>query len=535
MEKRTLLFIVISLAILVVYGRFFYQPPQETTPAPVAGSPSTPNVPTPTSPMLKATANPVQSPAVTKMVENSNFRVEFNSISGFPWHWWMQQYFEKPGKKGANIDLLQGGDPSQVPLSLLLFPKQAPILPYFKAADSKAQEMIYEGEFQGLKVTQSLGVSDKNYSMEVSLHVTNTSNASVSIAPGLRIDLPQSPAPSKGFLIFKEAPNYKFPLFRLGTSVKRYQDVNKLGESSEEIGDISWAGIEDRYFLRILLARQVSAQNLVGYGVHDNRVYTQLQYPEEALAPGQAKDYQFNVYLGPKDPALLKGFGNSKVDEAINYGWFSVIALPILWSLKFLNSVLHNWGLAIIALTIVIKLLLYPLTRTSMKSMKAMQDLQPQLKQMRERYKDDRERLNVETMNLFKANKVNPMGGCLPMLLQMPIYIALYKVLYNATDLFHAPFFGFYNDLSAPDPFYILPILLGISMVFQQRLSPSGGDPAQAKMMTFMPILFSAFMLFLPLGLVLYIFVNTLMTVVQQYMNQKNISLVDLFRGGSKA
>lgn len=166
--------------------------------------------------------------------------------------------------------------------------------------------------------------------------------------------------------------------------------------------------------------------------------------------------------------------------------------------------------------------------------MKAMQKIQPKLAEIREKYKDDRERLNTEMMGLFKTHKVNPMGGCLPMLLQMPVYIALYKVLYNAIEIYHAPFFGFYKDLSSPDPYFVLPILLGIFMVLQQKLTPTVQDPAQAKAMMFMPIIFSAFMLFLPVGLVIYIFVNTFMTVVQQYLHQKEIGVLDLLRGKTK-
>jgi len=167
-----------------------------------------------------------------------------------------------------------------------------------------------------------------------------------------------------------------------------------------------------------------------------------------------------------------------------------------------------------------------------MKSMKEMQKLQPKLKELKEKYKNDKERINIETMKLFKAHKVNPMGGCLPMLLQFPIYIALYKVLWNSIELYRAPFFWFYQDLSAPDPYFIMPVLLGVSMWLQQKLTPSAtADPAQAKMMQIMPIMFTAFMLFLPSGLVLYIFVNTIMGVMQQWMMNKDLRFRDLVRG----
>ena len=187
--------------------------------------------------------------------------------------------------------------------------------------------------------------------------------------------------------------------------------------------------------------------------------------------------------------------------------------------------------MAIIVLTFFIKLLLHPVNKKAMQSMKAMQKLQPRLQELRTKYKDSKEKLNMEMMLLFKTHKVNPMGGCLPMLIQMPVYIALYKVLYNAIELYHAPFFWFYRDLSAPDPYLITPILLGILMALQQKLTPVASmDPAQQKMMLIMPLMFSAFMIFLPSGLVIYIMVNTIMSVIQQYMIHREMSFWDLLK-----
>ncbi len=208
------------------------------------------------------------------------------------------------------------------------------------------------------------------------------------------------------------------------------------------------------------------------------------------------------------------------------------IAVPILYVLKFFYSLVHNYGVAIILLTILVKLLLHPINVKSLKSMKAMQQLQPRLKELQAKHKGDKQKLNQETMQLFRAHKVNPMGGCLPMVLQLPIYIALYKVLWSSIELFHAPFFWFYRDLSAPDPYMITPILLGVFMLAQQHIMPSASaDPAQKKMMMLMPIMFTGFMLFLPVGLVIYILVNTATSVTQQYMYNKGIGIMDLIRG----
>lgn len=539
MEKRSLLAVVLSAAVFIVYYGFFYKPPvKPKASTPVAAAPSGPAAVPPTpgvsgTPAAAPTPAAPSSPESTSELESPLVRGKFSSRSGLPVEWLLNKYFLEPGRKGPNIDLLRRVA-GNYPLSLLLFPGQGPLTPDFQLAEGGKGFLNYRGQVGDLAVQQRLEFLGTDYTLQVQLRLENRGTAPVTLSPGLRLEVPQNPLSQRGFWIFKEAPNLKFPLYRLGTSVERHPDVDKLGAFQEQSGEISWTGLEDHYFLSMLLARTVSPQNRVAYGKIGGGVFTQLQYAPEALAPGQARDYQFTLYLGPKDPALLKTFGEARLDQAVDYGWFSLIALPILQLLKLFHSFLHNWGLAIIALTLLIKLILHPLTRKSMQSMKAMQTLQPQLQKLREKYADNREQLNLQTMELFKRHKVNPMGGCLPMLVQMPIYIALYKVLYNATDLYHAPFFAFYQDLSAPDPYFIMPILLGVFMVLQQKMTPSTADPAQAKIMMIMPVVFSLFMIFLPLGLVLYIFVNTVLTVLQQWMNQKDIRLRDLLRGGKK-
>jgi YidC/Oxa1 family membrane protein insertase len=189
----------------------------------------------------------------------------------------------------------------------------------------------------------------------------------------------------------------------------------------------------------------------------------------------------------------------------------------------------QNYGLAIIVLTFLIKMLLYPLTYTSMKSMSKIAKLQPQLNALREKYKDDREKLNVEMMNFMKTNGYNPVGGCLPILIQMPIFFALYRVLFNSMELYQAPFFGWIQDLSSPDPFFITPVLLCGLMYLQQKISPSTAtDPMQQKMLQIMPVLFGVFMLLLPAGLNIYMVVNSAVSIAQQYFLNKKLGLTPL-------
>jgi YidC/Oxa1 family membrane protein insertase len=328
-----------------------------------------------------------------------------------------------------------------------------------------------------------------------------------------------------GFL--KGPDNQRSFLYNLGGKVSRQGKE----EAQELRGMAPWAGIEDRYFLISLISRRVSSEQLLRLQKSGEWLNLSLYPTEIILAPQARHEELYSIYLGPKQREALQVAGVG-LEGAIDYGWFSIVAVPILKLLQIFHAGVRNWGIAIILLTIFVKVLMNPLTIKSMKQMKEMQKLQPQLATLKEKCKNDKQRLNTETMQLFRTHKVNPMGGCFPILLQMPIYIALYKVLYNAIEIYRAPFFWFYRDLSAPDPYFILPVLLGISMVAQQKLTPSASvDPAQKQMMMLMPIMFTAFMLFLPLGLVLYIFVNTFMSVVQQWMYQKGIRWRDVFRG----
>jgi len=318
--------------------------------------------------------------------------------------------------------------------------------------------------------------------------------------------------------------------------VEREANVASLQVSQSQAGPVYWAGVEDRYFLGAIIPRVQEQGMQVVYGAKplggdEHGVFAGVQLARKSVLPGQTIQHNFSLYAGPKELNQLKAVG-ARLDEAIDYGWFSWLAIPIVYLLQFFYSLISNYGVAIILMTLFIKLLLHPISKKSMMSMKAMQKLQPELKKLQEKFKDDKVRLQQETMALFKRNKANPAGGCLPMLLQFPVYIALYRVLWSSIELFHAPFFGPYQDLAAADPYYIMPILLGLFMVAQQKVMPSASaDPAQKKMMMIMPVMFTGFMLFLPVGLVLYILVNTVTSVGQQWLYNNDYQLRDVFTG----
>lgn len=311
-----------------------------------------------------------------------------------------------------------------------------------------------------------------------------------------------------------------------------YRDLNghhseigaKLTENRESLAGVKWFGLDTRYFVLALvppadasaeLGAQVTKETLAG----NSAVRGSLVFPTSGK---KEVGISAKVYFGPKDMARLTSVDPILVD-AVDFGWTSFIAIPLLKSLKWLYSYVKNYGVAIIVLTFLIKMLLFPLMYKSMKSMAKMTKLQPQLNALREKYKDDKEKLNVEMMNFMRANGYNPIGGCLPILLQMPIFFALYRVLFNSMELYQAPFAGWIHDLSSPDPFFVTPVLLTGLMYLQQKLSPNtAADPAQQKMLQIMPVLFGAFMLMLPSGLTIYMVVNSAVSILQQmYLNHK--------------
>ena len=237
-----------------------------------------------------------------------------------------------------------------------------------------------------------------------------------------------------------------------------------------------------------------------------------------SLVPGRTRTYSFDLFVGPKDIEELKS-AQHYLDKTIDFWILGFLCKPMLYFLRWCHDLIPSWGLAIILLTLLVKLItIYP-TQKSMASMKRLSELKPEIDKIRERYKDNPTEMNRAMMDLYKREKVNPFGGCLPMLLQMPIWIALYRTIYSAVDLYQAPLFLWVQDLSAPDPYFVLPLLLGVLMFFQQKMTPSATDQTQAKIMLWlMPIMFTAFMLFLPSGLVFYILVNTVLSLVHQWV-----------------
>ena len=313
--------------------------------------------------------------------------------------------------------------------------------------------------------------------------------------------------------------------------------VGKL-KDNQFVGQISWIAREEPYFMSAIVDEKSRKSTARSNILPDDEIEISYITPSLNLGQGQKSTENFTLYFGPRDLYILKAL-NKKLEKAINFGWFDIIAKPLLVSLRFFYKYLHNYGLAIILLTIIIKILFWPLTHKSYQSMKEMRKLQPMMAKIREKYKGNKQEMQKQLMSLYKTYKINPMGGCLPMIVQIPVFFALFRVLPNSIELRHAPFILWIKDLSAPDrlfsfPFQIpfmappygipvLTLIMGASMFLQQKMTPTTGDPAQAKMMMLLPIVFTFLFINFPSGLVLYWLVNNILSIAQQYRINKQV------------
>jgi len=292
-------------------------------------------------------------------------------------------------------------------------------------------------------------------------------------------------------------------------------------ESSDQ-GAIRWFAFEGEYFTTLLVPPSSEKNiSLNVKGDDKNILRANLTTSPISVPSKEAVKVVYRVYLGPKEIDTLKELGVG-AEGLIDFGFFTIIAKPLLWFLKLTHSVTKNFGIDIIILSILIKIIFLPLTQISFKSMKEMQKVQPEMNRLKEQYKNDKARLQQEIMLLYKRRKINPMSGCLPMVIQIPVFIALYNALQNTIEMRHAPFFLWIMDLSAKDPIYVTPIIMGATMVLQQKMTPTAADPAQAKLFMLMPIMFTFLFLSFPSGLVLYWLVTNVLSIAHQYYMNKN-------------
>ncbi|HKW79382.1 MAG TPA: membrane protein insertase YidC [Casimicrobiaceae bacterium] len=377
----------------------------------------------------------------------------------------------------------------------------------------------------GDKVVQTLTFHRGSYVIDVDFAITNTGTAPITPSAYFQFTRDtksptrqSSMAPSSytGPVIYNDADKFKKVDF--AELDKDAADPNRKSPFTRNT-DNGWVGMVEHYFVAAWLPpdepktpREFYARKL-GDGLYADGVII----PVKTIAPGAAGEVRVRLYAGPQEQDVLKSLAKG-LDLVVDYGIFTIIAVPLFVLLRWLHSLVHNWGWAIVLLTIIIKSIFYPLNHASARSMAKMKVIAPKLKALQEQYAKDKQQLQIKMMEMYKTEKINPLGGCLPILIQIPFFLALYWVLLSAVELRHAPWIGWIHDLSAPDPYFVLPVVYAITAYLQVRLSPTPiQDPVQAKVMQIMPIAFSVMFIFFPAGLVLYWLINNSLQIFQQW------------------
>jgi YidC/Oxa1 family membrane protein insertase len=372
-----------------------------------------------------------------------------------------------------------------------------------------------------VKVTKMFTFHRASYVIDVSFQLTN--QTSTAIDPYAYFQLLRDSKPPAGDS--KMVPTYS------GAEV--YTEKDKLqkvtfsdieankGNYPKTAGD-GWVALVQHYFLTAWLPKPGVSREFFLKPVGNGLLSAGVIVPVGSVAPGQTAISEAQLYVGPQEQDQLKVLAPG-LELTVDYGWLRVLAVPLFWVLNKIHEVVGNWGVAIIILTIIIKVIFYPLSAASYKSMARMKLLAPKLQRLKERFGDDRQKMHEAMIELYKTEKINPLGGCLPIVVQIPVFIALYWTLLLSVELRHAPFMLWIHDLSAPDPYYILPVLMGATMFIQSWLNPAPPDPMQAKLMKIMPVAFSVFFFFFPAGLVLYWLVNNILSIAQQWQITRSL------------
>jgi len=531
MDKRTILAVGLILLVIGAYNLFIIPTFSPTPPARVEGeSPPTPETapaaPSTVTPMMPAAVSggvpaPEMAPAPVPAAPPEQIAIDrplwsavFTNVGGGLESWKLKKYTYAKGQTDAAGAAI-GGSPLEIvrpgaaarPLSIVFTDPAAQAgfstpLAVTKTADGFT---LTGDDGHGLRLTRTYSFPADGYRADILISIENGGESPRSVSwemgfgPGIDRHLPESAKTDEGVQIYAAGGLDSLKLKKVG--------------DRKDLGQVSWAAVGNRYFLGALLPMEGS---ISAFARRTTTTGEEIGLRSEvaSLGPRQALTYRISAYLGPKDRDLLAAAGKG-LEHGIDYGWFGWLAIPFLWILKFCFSFLRSWGLAIVALTLLVKAALFPLSFKMFRSMKKMQELQPKMTALKAKFKGDNQALQQATMGLYKEHKINPMAGCLPMVVQIPVFFALYKVLYNAIELRGAGFL-YIPDLSLKDPYYITPILMGVTMFIQQRMTPTAGDPMQAKMMMFMPVIMTAMFINFSSGLVLYFLFSNIMSIGEQ-------------------
>ena len=548
-QKRLIIAIVISAVIMGGYSLLFSQKPaqgpEQKAPATQAEqAPAVKAAPQKQASAVKAAPSvPTQAapkPAAMKSYRNTVVQTDmatlvFSEKGGSLQKVVLKKYYNQPGEKGGPFQMLDL--PINTPLSLGI--DLAPADPNLSSRPFQASakelnvtrggenRLTYTCKSGNLEIQKIYTFKPDTYTFNLTVRIKNLSDQPIEFANEITL----AEDPKKG-----QINQYAFTgveLF-LDGSMKEV-DQGDLEDKNVHSGRITWMTMSIPYFMGAVIPldfKQGPKRSMRGTK-NDNMMTGTLIDPLVRLDGGKETGSRYEVFYGPRELSVLKSVGHD-LDKAVDFGWFDIMAKPMLWLLNFLYGYVGNYGIAIIIITILTKIIFYPLAQKQYKSMKKMQALQPQVQKIREKYKGDKQRMNQEMMQLYKTYKVNPAGGCLPMLVQIPVFIAFYKVLGASIELRHAPFMLWINDLSAPDRLFpdlglpyvggipVMVLLMGATMFIQQKMTPTPGDPSQAKIMLLMPVVFTFIFINFPSGLVLYWFVQNLLGIAQQYMTNKS-------------
>jgi YidC/Oxa1 family membrane protein insertase len=549
MEKRVIIFLVLSLAIIFGYDYILKElgwlpqpPPKQEAPKQEPVSHSDPAQTQPIqagnevnksgaelarqvgdsqpSPSSSEVARPSSEQTVT--VETDLFRAELTNRGGVVKSWELKRYRTAPPEQKP-VQLVYSGGKFRGPLSITV-----PDIDVERAL----REGLYtvEKNFTTLNASHPTGQvtlrfqdSDKQIAVEKQLTFHHDSYI-VDIAVRLDgVTQPFDVGLGTNFGIVEWGEGF-IGLIGSASMVDGKVEKETPDTELERKGAVQWVALQDKYFLSVLMPRQATAAVVKKEG--DKIISAGVR----VAAPASGTSMVLQLYAGPKEYDTLRAF-NVGLEDTIDFGWFifgswsfvKAVAKPIFYVLRFLYEFTHNYGITIILLTMGLKLLFVPLQYKSYKSMKQMQVIQPRVLAVQEKFKEDRDRLNKELIKLYRDHKVNPVGGCLPMVLQMPVFVALFNILYMTIDLRQAPFMLWITDLSAQDPYYVLPLIMGATMVIQQKITPTTMDPTQAKIMLMLPAFMTFLFINFPAGLVLYWLTNNVLTILQQVITDRYI------------
>jgi YidC/Oxa1 family membrane protein insertase len=366
----------------------------------------------------------------------------------------------------------------------------------------------------GVRVTKTYTFHRGSYQVDIAYDIQN--DGTTPISPSAYFQLVRDSSKPEGDSKF--VPTYVGPAVYTDASKFQKVDFSHIEKNKTDYpktADNGWIAMLQHYFVAAWLPKDKAPREYYTKQLDKDLFAAGVILPIPTIEPGKSGGVGLSLYAGPAQSSLdhiAPGLGLT-----VDYGWLTIVATPLFWLLSMLQGWVQNWGVAIILLTVLIKLAFFPLSAASYRSMAKMRVMAPKLERLKQQYAEDRERLHKAMMELYKTEKINPMGGCLPILLQIPVFMALYWAILYSVELRHAPFFGWIEDLSSPDPYYVLPLIMGASMLLQSKLNPKPADPMQAKIMQTMPIVFSVMFFFFPAGLVLYSVVNNMLSIAQQW------------------